>query len=423
MWLTRIFWKVVPILLAPAGLLGLVALYFYFQRPYAALGGLLCLFFYGCIFCVITGSLFLAFKRFKPKRETQFKILVPVLSVFLVLVLAELYLRAEKINRAYIEQRGGVYRSSYIKYDRNVDWHYQPGSDFNLTSAEYNYPRHHNNMGFSDVDFFKKSDSDKILIQTYGDSFTEGDGAPADSSYPAILRDLLKRNGQTQITVQNFGVCGNDPAFCWRQLKDIGAGLKPDVVIISYSAGDLTTDFFTRGGEERFKGDYYKGIAAPGWEWLYGISYVARLIANSVFGIEYKNFFLTEGQSKERIEELKPKWNHTFADIAETARQNNIKILLIKKPEHNETDLNRYDLDFTFFDRLRDSITSLKQYDLLPYYRDSAHITKNNSNNYWWPQDGHNKSTGYAVMARGVYTGLKQTYPEIFTNLDTAKTR
>lgn len=414
--------KLFPLAMLGAGIVGLYGLYYHFSFPYAALNAHWCMYFYACLFSIAMGALFTAFGIFNTRRETQFKALLLVISVFIVLLAAEFYLRQKGINQAYIEVRGdGRYTSTYVKRDNNVDWHYKPGSESYLQAPEYKYLRHHNNLGFSDADFYPKHDSNSILIQTYGDSFTEGDGAPVDSSYPAILRNLLKRDGQNQITVQNFGVCGNDPAFVWRQLKDIGAGLKPDLIVIVYNAGDLTTDFFTRGGPDRFKGDYYKGFDAPRWEVIYGVSYVARLVARAVFGIEYKNFFLSQQETEARVESLKPKWNETFANIAAVARQNNIKVLLIKKPEHSEVDLDDYDLDFSFFDKMRDTIGCFKQYDLLPYYRDSFHLSAGKTAPYWWHIDGHNNGKGYDMMAHGVYTGLKQTYPEIFTTLDTVK--
>ena len=423
MQVSKLLSKAIPVALLGAGIVGLYGLYYHFEWPYAVLNSMWCLYFYACIFCIMMGIVFTLFMALKPKRETQFKILLPVISVFMVLLITEFYLRANKINQAYIEVRGnGQYTSTYVKHDYNVDWHYKPGSESYLLAPEYKYYRHHNNLGFSDVDFYPKQNADSILIQTYGDSFTEGDGAPVDSSYPAILRNLIKSDGYNKITLQNFGVCGNDPAFVWRQLKDIGAGLKPDLVVIVYNSGDLATDFFTRGGQERFKDSYYKGFDAPKWEWLYGVSYVGRLVARSVFGIEYKNFFLSETQTADRIESLKPKWNQTFANIAQIAAQNHFKVLLVKKPEHSEVDFNRYDIDFKFFDRMRDTIACFKQYDLLPYYRDSFHVNQANSRGYWWLQDGHNNGKGYDMMAHGVNAGLKQTYPEIFTTLDSVKT-
>ena len=416
----KLFLKLLLGLLAPLGLLGLVCLHKFFHQPFSAFDWLSCVFFYACVFSFLIGIVALGFELFNPVKETQYKILLGLLSLFFVLSLTEFILRIFCINQAYIERRTGKYVSAYIAHDNNVNRAYFPGSVTFLQASEYKYPRHHNNLGFSDNDFFEKASQKEILIQTYGDSFTEGDGAPADSSYPALLRALLKRDGHRQIIVQNFGICGNDPGFYWKQFKDIGAKLKPDVVVITYDCGDMTTDFLTKGGIERFKDGYYKGLDGPWWEWLYGVSYVYRLFAVSIFNVQYNTFFLSEEQRAQRLKELEPRWIRTFEAIADVARINHVKVLLVKKPERREVDANQYSYDYSFFEKVADTISCFKRIDLLPYYRDSVHINKDNSAKYWWPIDGHNQGAGYALMAGGIYAGLMQRYPEIFFLSDSA---
>lgn len=348
---------------------------------------------------------------FRSSKQTAVRIWLAASAVFLSLLGAEVSLRAAGINRAYIEGRIGKYMSAFIRYDNNIHRTYGSNTESYLHTTEYNYLRHHNNFGFSDADFFPKKDSE-ILIQTYGDSYTEGDGAPFDSSYPALLRTLLRN--YDNIIIQNFGICGSDPAFYWKQLQDIGLSLRPDAAVITYDTGDFTTDFLTRGGLERFKGDHWEATAPPSWEWLYASSYLFRLIAVSVFHISDKDFFFTSQAKIQRLKELEPRWNETFLKIADLARKNNIQVLLVKKPGRGEVELNRYDYDFTFFEKIADTIPEFRRIDLLTYYRDSAHVSKENSKIYYWEKDGHHNSNGYALMARGIYAGLKKYYPELF---------
>jgi lysophospholipase L1-like esterase len=405
------------------GAAGLVFARLYFQKPFSAVGWLESCLFYLCLFLLIVGVTYIVLRVSKIQDLMRRNLLFSVGVFFTSILIAEFALRAFHINRAYIETRGGKYFSPYIQKDRNIHRTYYPGSTSYLITDEYNYMRHHNNYGYSDSDFFRKVDTAEILIQTYGDSFTEGDGSPVDSCYPAVLRRLFNSDTKRKFAIQNFGICGNDPGFYWKQMNDLGAGLQPDIAVITYCTNDITTDFFTRGGLERFKNGYYSGFEPPKWEWLYAYSYLFRLFANSLFGVSYNNFFLTEQQKHERLKSLEQKWNETFTAIAAIARKNNIRVLLIKKPERSELDKNSYDYNFTFFEKMVDTIAVFKRYDLLPFYRDSMHITANNSANYYWPKDGHHNSTGYAVMAQGVYAGLKQAYPEIFSNLDSAKTK
>lgn len=401
-------------LIAAAGASGLFALYWKFEQPYAGFGWKEALAFQAFSYATVIGICLFLLLVFNATHERMLRTLVSVSSVFAALMIVEIIFRIAGVKQAYIETRGGNrYTSAFIKRDNNICRTYGPGTFTYIESAEYKFPRHHNNYGFSDDDFFPKRDSNKILIQTYGDSYTEGDGAPFDSSYPAILRTLLP---DTNIIIQNFGICGSDPGFYYMQLKTIGLTMKPDVAVITYDPGDLTVDFLTRGGLERFKENYWQAAGAPSWEWLYACSYVFRLFAASLFDISLNDFFFSDEARKERLEMLEPGWNQTFLNIAELAQQNKIKVLLVKRPGRGDIELNRYGYDFAFFEKMADSLSVFKRIDLLAYYRDSAQIDKSNYAKFYWSKDGHHNSAGYYAMAKGINAGLKKCYPELFTS-------
>lgn len=414
------FLSIIIWLCIPAGIAGLFFSWYYFQKPFAAVGLLESCFFYCCLFLLTGGVTYVGLRAFRVQELMCKNIMLSLCVLFASILIAEFALRALHINQAYIETRGRKYLSPYPKHNTDTLFIIRAQYPKMNTTEEFSYARVPNNLGFRDVDFFPKTDSKSVLVQTYGDSFTEGDGAPADSAYPAVLRKLVRNKN---ITIQNFGIMGSDPGFYWMQMKEAGAGLRPDIAVIMYCSFDFTTDFFTRGGLERFKNGYYSGFEPPKWEWLYGYSYLFRLIASSAFNVSYNNFFLTEQQRQQRLKSLEQKWNETFTAIADLARKNNIRVLLVKKPERSELDLNKYNYDFNFFERMADTMPVFKRYDLLPFYRDSMHIGMNNSIKYYWPKDGHHNSTGYGVMAQGVYAGLKQVYPEIFSKLDSAKAK
>ncbi|MCX6198742.1 MAG: hypothetical protein NTY88_05915 [Bacteroidetes bacterium] len=390
--------------------------------PLAAFGALHSFVFYFSLGLFLAGSIGLISAIFNWEKETCINVGLLFGSFYLCVVSAEIFLRVKGVGGSYMEGRSSKYVSVYPHKNADVDFTIQPYFVPFLQTPEYKFPRLRNNFGFRDADFEVKKDSAKMLIQTYGDSFTEGDGAPQDSSYPSLLRQILKNDaGAQNISIQNFGVCGSDPGFTCKQLEDIGFIMQPNVAVITYTSFDFTADFLTRGGLERFKDGYWQALQGPSWEWLYAASYIFRLVANSVFGVTHTNFFLTEKEKETRLNILKPKWNEVFQRIALLAKQNHLKILLLKKPERSEVVNNTYLCNFSFFEQMVDTISGFKRFDLLPYYRDSVHMDKNNTENYYWPKDGHHNSTGYRVMAKGVYCGLQKSYPEIFTTLDTAK--
>lgn len=404
-----------------AGIVGMTILYCHFQKAYAGVNLLLGIIFVTGILLLSGGVTFLILTSIKAEVEVVTNFCILIFAVSICLYTTEILLRHKQVNSTYMELRLGVYISLFVKKNDNVLWTCKPEPKTYIAGSEYVFERHHNSYRFSDDEFVPIKNAGEIRIQTYGDSFTEGDGAPADSSYPSILRTIFDYKKLNNITVQNLGVCGNDPAFCSKQLKEIGATLNPDIAVITYGTGDLNTDFLTRGGLERFKENYWEGKSGPWYEWLCAYSYIFRLCAVSMFHVSPNNFFLTPKEKDLRIQELRPAWNKVFLEIAKTARKEKIKVLLIKKPEAKEVTDNKYENDFSFFEKIADTISVFKRYDLLPYYRDSAHVNVSNYLQYYWPKDGHHNPTGYAIMARGVFEGLQESYPEIFSTLDSAK--
>lgn len=419
----RAFVKAIPtVLLLLVGLAGMYKLYIDFQVPYARTGIKNIWGFYGFVTFIVIGLTGFTLNIVNTRDETRKNVWLLTGSLLFALLSCEALLRLLNIHTTYLESRWKCYVSPYIRKDTDTLHIIQPYMPPYLESLDFKYPRPRNNYGFRDVDFYPNSDS-TILIQTYGDSFTEGDGSPMDSSYPAVLRKLIQRNYGSRYQLQNFGVCGSDPAFSFKQLQHIGLALKPNVVVISYCSFDFTADFFNRGGLDRFKGAYLDCYHAPKWEMLYAYSYIFRLIIIPITGLEYNYSFIDEKTRLARLEELKLKWNETFLRVAELARKNNIRVLLIKKPESNEISDRSYMCNFDFFETIADTISGFKRYDLLPYYCDSAHLDNNNIKHYYWPHDGHHNPTGYGIMAKGVHEGLLKSYPEIFSNLDTVKLR
>lgn len=347
------------------------------------------------------GALLLLLPLKKHRLITEMVLVVSI--TFFTLALAEMALLYWGFNKTYIENRSGKYVSLYNQHSTDSLRCYAPNSQHQLQSPEFDYPRHTNQYGFSDAAFYK--DTGKLLIQTYGDSFTEGDGAPLDSSYPAILSTLLG----DKYTVQNYGICGNDPAFYLPQYHHLGALFKPTVMVLCYGTGDLMHDWATRGGMERFTSAGWQSRKGPWWEPIYALSYVARLFIEAS-GHRYENFFLSPAQKKECIEAQQPEWNKLFAALAQAAKENNTNILLLKKPERSEIVVNAYQYDFSFFDSLVTTLPGVKHHDLLPFYRHTAGLkTQKDTAPYYWEKDGHHNAAGYALMAKGVYHGLKNS--------------
>lgn len=347
-----------------------------------------------------TGAVVIGYIKNIDRQRNFLLILSSITATFLLI---EWILDITNHNKIYIEKRSGFYQSLFNQHSRDSLRSYRPFYTHHLATPEFNYPRQTNSFGFSDEEFYR--DTSKMLIQTYGDSFTEGDGAPADSSYPAILRTLLGERYQ----VQNYGISGNDPGFYVTQFAKVGAKFKPDIIILCYGTYDFALDVMSRGGLERFVKDGWQTHKGPWWEIFYAISYVNRLLFHAA-GIHYNDFFMAKAEMQKQLKNLEPKWNEIFVEIARLAEQHHTKVLLIKKPERSEIDINAYHYKMAFFDSFLLNYPVFKHADLMPLYNRQGLTNYESTTPYYWPQDGHHNPRGYAVMAQVVKEALEQNH-------------
>lgn len=400
-----------------ASVIGLFKLYFDFQVPFARTGLKNIIGFYCFVVVFSTFLIETVFAVFKIKPSLKMNIRLVFVSITGALLLAEFGLRFFMVNATYIEHRDGCYLSS-TNNDYDSLHIILPTYKNRLQSEDFDYSRIRNNEGFRDKAFECTQDTSAILIQTLGDSFTEGDGAPADSSYPAALRRLFQANQQHQLVVQNYGICGNDPGFYGIQLRNFGLKYHPKLWIMCYCCFDFTNDFFSRGGLERFSSHPMQGLQMPKWEIVYAYSFVFRLFIKAFSEKDPHCFFMTSMAIQQRQKALEPKWNEVFVQLNALAKANNVKILLVKKPEGNEVSNKKYAFDFSFFEKDLSKLSNIKTFDLLPYYLNTEHWDGNETKKYYWEHDGHHNGKGYEKMAKGIYTGLQEIYPELFLTTD-----
>lgn len=331
-------------------------------------------------------------------------------SVIFCLLLLELFFHISGINKTYSEKRSGIYQSVFSTQSTDSVRAYSTNNSHKLLAPEFDYLRTTNNDGFSDFPFY--TDTNKVLIQTYGDSFTEGDGAPFDSSYPAILRKLLAKQSDKYI-VQNYGICGNDPGFYANQFAKVGRKYEPNVLIMGYGTGDFIVDFLSRGGLERFDEKGWHTRKGPWWEIIYATNYTSRYVFHAL-GYEYNNFFMSESERMEQFKIDEKKWIEVFRKISALVKESDCKVLLFKKPERNEIVHNTYQYNMSFFDDYLATDSVFIHIDLMEKYHAKGLTSQENTVPYYWPLDGHHNSNGYRVMAEILYDALNDKFPEYF---------
>ena len=283
-------WSIVAI----GSLLLLLALQVYFNQSSAYFNWK-----HGMVFYIGLGMLILSVAELvigivEKRSNYLVEVRLVVISTIFSLGAIELALRFSGTFQTYSELRNGMYVSVCDNGSADIYRTWTPNQLHLLKGPEFSYSRTTNSLGFSDTHFELQSDS-VLVIQTYGDSYTEGDGAPSDSSYPALLEHLFVETGAS-VHVQNFGVCGNDPGFCFTQLRDLGIPLHPDVIVLSYGTGDLMADVLSRGGLDRFNSNGWKGREKLWFEWIYASSYFARAVCSGMFGLHYNYLLRTQAE-------------------------------------------------------------------------------------------------------------------------------
>lgn len=326
-------------------------------------------------------------------------------AVVATLFAAEALLLLAGVKQTGLERTMQGYISTYGS--PNESWYHTwaPGKTHWLEKQEYRYIRQANTLGFSDMEWpvAKKIGEKRILA--LGDSFTEGDGAPYDSSYVALLRAILLSE-DSSFYVMNAGTSGSDPFNNFINYRDRLASYQPDVIIQTLSSGDLNTDIIIRGGMERFRPDgkvCYK--KAPFWEPIYAVSNLSRL-AFSAMG--YNELLMKANAVSEQKRQLDSLTVGLFKQYAARAQANNCRLLIILQPFRDEVDQGRYQYDLS---AIRDALTNtgnIEIYDLLPFYTAYGRDHHRSIHDYYWPKDGHHNSAGYRMMAEGI-SGLIRT--------------
>lgn len=329
-------------------------------------------------------------------------------SIWMTFLLVEVILLTTGLNKTNSERQLGVYKSPYENELNNHvrTWSPEKGEHW-LEKEEYRYWRPTNSLGYADKEWPKGKVVAKRLILTLGDSFTEGDGAPYDSSYPSILNDLLQKDFDS-ILVYNAGICGSDPFFDFMALKQQLITLQPNIVIQAIGTNDLTQNIILRGGFERFnEEDQVIYNKAPVWEPIYAVSYVSRIFFSWA---GYNELLLSNSMNTSQINYLDNKLRELTNKYIEYCNKNKIKLVFVLRPDKEELLSEHYFYDFSLLKRMSENHPNILLIDLLPMYKEYMVEENKEVQFFFWRKDGHHNSKGYEMMAKCIH---KSIYPEL----------
>lgn len=327
-----------------------------------------------------------------------------VLAVLLILFAGETYLRVSKKGKLNYTERNSTsvferYYSLGYGDKRNVDGLYinDPNTEFTNARVEYHYQHRFNEAGLRELPLDSFSGKRNILV--IGDSFTEGMGAPADSTGPAALQYFLQRAGFPHRVI-NAGVSGSDLYFGYRLLERLGPKLHPELVILHLNSSDAF-DVIVRGDDMRFAGKTYRYRKQIWWEYPFSFSYILREIQIGIFHQDPNDYYRPE-EKRFVLQAIARK----ISDYKRWCENQHAQFLLVNIPNPQEI-LNR---DF-FFDQL---LTEPSLEAGIPYvYLRNFMLDRISDQHgdvwsYYYPIDMHLRPAGYWAWGEAVAHDIGQ---------------
>lgn len=317
-----------------------------------------------------------------------------VFIFFIALIILELLIRVTGIYKTYSENISGIYVSPYHKLNKTF-FTWEPSTTISYNQEEFNYINEINELGHRELplDSFKNNNSVKILC--LGDSFTEGDGAPYDSSWVRRFEHLLNQNLDTNFVCYNAGVCGSDIFFNYMILKEkLSLIIKLDVVIEALNVSDIDDVAFL-GGAERFEDVNQNPVIK--WEPIYKYSHVFRAFLNS-----FKNYdetLMNISDFEERRKNAEDKILKQAQKTAEYCKSLDIPYFLVIHPVPSEViKLKKFHAYHGLFENEPYAIYLNSSFE---------NYFKNNSvKQYAWELNGHFNSKGYILMGDFIFEEL-----------------
>lgn len=326
-----------------------------------------------------------------PTKRSGYLFLRIALGLVLFLAVTELGIRFTGLYATLSEKTGGGFLSLFAP-NHTGPWNvHTPGKDIYINSKEFNYTHRIDGLGFRNDSVPAPGDTCGVLA--LGDSFTEGLGAPQDSTWPALL---ARFSGQR---VYNAGIMGSDPVYGLRLLQDGYFPFRYRELVFAVNFSDLT-DVVVRGGQERFGADgevHYR--QTPWFMPLYRYSHTFRAFLHLVLGYDY--MFNPPGRREQRLDEALDTLSETLA-LAHAycgARGIKMKVYIHPVPQEYYLGLDRR-LNFRKMDELESRLRQrgIQVLNMRPLM-ESVLKTPAAWQGVSWPLDGHFTAQGYALMA------------------------
>ncbi len=316
-----------------------------------------------------------------------------IVVIYLIIELTIIFIRP---NAIYESKNFGQYPAFYeTKGESQYGIIAKPNQNYHLESSEFSFERTANSFGIADTEWSNKKPEGTVRILCLGDSFTEGNGAVADSTYPAFLK---RKNSLLNIEWINAGRVASDPVYDFKLLRDKLIRLQPDIILQSFTVNDLYFDMIQRGGPERFlTNGKMKFSKNYWWEPIYAASLTARILIQAIGG--YDKYLIRQEEYPKLKLEAEEKAVRLFREYKDFAEAHQIKLVVFTFPFIRDF-LGHSDTDF-FHKKLQRKFASfnLNFSNLQPCYEEYIRVHGGTYKDYYWQIDGHHNAKGYEMMA------------------------
>ncbi|MEM7104586.1 MAG: hypothetical protein AAF502_15725 [Bacteroidota bacterium] len=273
----------------------------------------------------------------------------------------------------------------------------KPNAERIQKSVNFTYIHTYNSLGLREKEISEPLPENTFTILALGDSYTEGVGAPGDSTWPVLTERLL--NDQTQDTtvdVINSGIAGSDPVFAYKLVETFLVTYDFEMVILALNTSDIY-DLFVRGGDERFtESGEIRFRNGPKWEFFYGSSYIFRVIIHDVLKYDFR--FLRPHEIHKQEAKAIDLINHQLIKFQQLANKEDFKFVIVINPTLHEVKNNESDLE-SVETYARDSL-EIPVLNLLEGFKNDSLVLEKGVDHVFWPVDFHNNSKGYTIWSK-----------------------
>lgn len=323
--------------------------------------------------------------------------------MILFLIIEFSYLFFFDVLNNYMEKEYKVYFSEYKRKEqyqllrflgfRDIKnakiYGYQPNSIRTHLTKEFKYSYMTNELGLRGKLPPLQKDSNEFRIVILGDSFAEGFGAPNDSTLSFLLQKNLDKsyNTSNKVIIINGGICGSNPIYQVQLYNNLLVEYKPNMVIMMVNSTDINDlEYVLNSG------------TLPINEYFNAVSHLWRAWYFAIFNSEIDN-----SKSSKRIRIKRQKNINEITNILRKFKSNleveNINFFVIYHPVLDEIAIDYYTYKPSF-----ELVSTLLKNDMLDInliedFKKMGFIYRNQTEQYYWVEDGHFNGKGYNLIA------------------------